>query len=74
MSDAYTDRCNILAKWLEVRNDVVTIRNVYEVMASTHTAYRTFQEMIEEKRAILNKMQREHYWLESVLDTLGRGT
>ena len=72
--DLYTERCEILAKWIEVRTSVGNIKRVYEGMKSTHTAYRAFQEMIEEKRAELNKIQRENPWMDSVLKELGKGT
>ena len=74
-NDTYTNRCEVLAKWLEVRNDVTNIKRVYEGMSSTHTAYKSFQEMIEEKRHILDVMQRqsENPWLADVLMALGKG-
>jgi hypothetical protein len=76
MTDTYTSRCEILAKWLEVRNDIMNIKRVYEGMSSTHNAYKEFQEMIEEKRHILDVMQRksENPWLEDVLMALEKGT
>jgi hypothetical protein len=76
MTDTYNARCEILAKWLEVRNDVTYIKRIYEGMSSTHTAYKAFQEMIEEKRHILDVMQRpsENPWLADVLTALGKGT
>lgn len=71
--DAYTNRCEILAKWLEVRNSVGNIKRVYEGMKSTHTAYKAYQEMIEEKRAELTKIQRDNPWMDTVLIELGKG-
>jgi hypothetical protein len=38
--DTYSNHCEILAKWLEVRNSVGNIKRVYEGMKSTHTAYK----------------------------------
>ena len=73
MTTKYTIRCEILAKWLEIRNDVINIRNAYERMSSTHTAYTSFQEMIEEKRDTLASMQRNNPWLNGVLDAIGEG-
>lgn len=74
MTDTYNDRCEVLAKWLEVRNSVTNIKRVYEGMSSTHTAYKAYQEMIEEKRHILDVMQRDNTWLADVLTVLGKGT
>lgn len=74
-NDTYTNRCEVLAKWLEVRNDVCRIKAAYEGMKCTHSAYGAFQEMIEEKRHILDVMQRqsENPWLAEVLTALGKG-
>ena len=74
MSQAYDDRCEILEKWIEVRNSILHIKNVYDNMSSKHTAYTNFQEMLEEKRKILTYMQRENPWLNDVLAALGKGT
>jgi hypothetical protein len=72
-NDTYNNRCEVLAKWLEVRYDVTSIKRVYEGMSNTHSAYKSFQEMIEEKRHILDVMQRENPWLADVLMTLSNG-
>jgi hypothetical protein len=75
MTDEYTARCEVLTKWLEVRASVCNIKRVYEGMPSTHKAYKAYQEMIEEKRHILDVMQREseNPWLANVLKALHEG-
>lgn len=72
--DAYTDRCTVLSKWLEIRKAVTNIKRVYEGMPSTHTAYKQYSVMIEEYRHELVLLQREFPWLDKVLEALGDGT
>lgn len=73
MSDTYDTRCVILAEWLAIREDVLRIKNVYEGMSSKHTAYKNFQEMIEEKRHMLDVMQRENPWINDVWKAINKG-
>ena len=70
----YTDRCTILAKWLEIRERVIRIMSVYEGMSSTHGAYRYYQDLIESERAAMTKMQRDNPWMAHVMVALGEGT
>lgn len=73
MNDLYTERCCILAKWLEVRNSVTRIKSVHDGMLSTHCAYKNYIDTIEAMRAQLTRMQRENPWLDDVLIALGKG-
>lgn len=73
MTEQYTERCCILAKWLEVRNSVTRISEVHRGMLSTHCAYKNYTVTIEQMRAQLTQMQRENPWLDDVLIALGKG-
>jgi hypothetical protein len=70
MASQFDDRCDILKKYLDIRESVLRIRNVYEGMSSEHTAYKAFQKMIEEKRHELDVLQRENPWLGAAFEVM----
>lgn len=74
MNTSYNDRCAILAKWLGIRERIGHIKNIYQGMLSTHTAYKHYQDLIEFERAELVRIQRENPWLDGVLAALSKDT
>ena len=71
--DTYTERCSILAKWLEIRQLIGEIQGVNKNMTTASPNYASYVNRLEDLRKSMTVMQREYPWLGRVIIELGKG-